>query len=152
ETGATQFDLFLEIFERNQQAILRLQYCTDLFKRSTARRLLGQLRTLLEAAVNSPDTPISRLPLLTTPERREILVGWNQTSSAYPEAPAYQLIEAQAKERPDATAAVHGTRTWTYAELSHRSDSIARALTARGLQRGGLVGICVERSLEMLAM
>ncbi len=151
ETGASQFDLVMEIADRPAEMIVRLAYCTDLFEPATARRMLGHFETLLRAAVEDPDVPLSRLPLLTDAERQTLLVDWNATAAEYPESSADQLFEAHAAKTPHAIAATQETRQWTYTELSRQSDRIARHLRKLGVWPVALVAIYVERSLEMLA-
>lgn len=151
ETGATQFDLVVEIVERPEEMILRLAYRTDLFEASTARRMLGHFQTLLRAAVETPDEKISRLPLLTGPEHQQLLTGWNQTACDYPRGSAYEWFERQAAKTPDAIAVAQDSREWTYAELKRGADRVASRLQKLGANPGALVAICVERSLEMIA-
>jgi amino acid adenylation domain-containing protein len=151
ETGATQFDLVVEVVERPDQTVLRLAYRTDLFQGATARRMLGNFQTLLRAAVQNPDETISRLPLLTGPERQELLDGWNQTARDYPDLCTHQWFERQAANTPGAIAAAQGDRQWTYAELSAKSNGVASHLKKLGVKSGALVAVCVERSLESIA-
>src|SRR5579862_1359908 len=151
ETGATQFDLVLEIVERPEQMILRLAYRTDLFHAATARRMLDHFQTLLGAAVQSPEEAIARLPLLTQPERQKLLVDWNSTKREYPALCTHKWFEAQAAKTPGAIAAIHDSREATYAQLNRKSNQIANHLKTLGVKPGALVAVCVERSLEMLA-
>jgi amino acid adenylation domain-containing protein len=151
ETAATQFDLVVEMIERSEGIVIRLAYCTDLFEAATAQRLLGHLQTLLRAVATNPDAAISRLPLLTEPEKQQLLVDWNQTRVSHPASTTLDLFEAQAARTPNAVAAVDEARRWTYAELNRHAGLIAAQLQARGAGKGTLVAVGAGRSAEMLA-
>jgi amino acid adenylation domain-containing protein len=151
DPGTAQFDLFLELTETSGGLTAALTYNSDQFDRSSARRILGHYKTLLEAATADPATAIDRLPLLTSEERRQALVEWNQTAAAYPAVSALKLFEEHAARTPSAVAAMHGALKWSYAELDRRATGVARRLRAVGVSRGARVALCVDRSLEMVA-
>ena len=101
--------------------------------------------------VASPDKRISELPMGTDEERHEQLVKWNATEADYPrDKCVHHLIRAQAEKTPDAVAAVFKDEQLTYGELERRSNQLARYLRARNVGPGVLVGIRLERSLDML--
>jgi len=135
-----------------------LEYNADLFEAATIERLLTHFRNLIEAIVAAPDKPVSELEMLTAAERRQVLVTWNATDRIFPEASwcLPELFEAQAARTPDAVAAVEpasaagARRHLTYAELNARSNQLAHYLRALGAGPETLVGLAVERSLEML--
>ena len=112
--------------------------------------MAGHFRTLLEAAVAEPDRRISDLPLLTEEERRQVLVEWNATERSYPETTIHRLIEAQVRRTPDAVALTFEGRTMGYGELNRRSNQLARHLRGLGVGPDTLVGLCIERSFEMV--
>jgi amino acid adenylation domain-containing protein len=151
DPGTAQFDLFLELTETGDGLAAALTYNSDQFDRSSARRILGHYRTLLEAAAADPGAAIGRLPLLTEEERRQALVEWNQTGAGYPTVSALKLFEEQVARTPSAAAAIHGGRKWSYAELNRRAGGVAQRLQGIGGLRGRTVAICVDRSLEMIA-
>jgi len=106
--------------------------------------------TLLSAAVADPDQRVSDLPLLTEAERHRVLVDWNSTAAAYPETTIHRLIEEQVRRTPDAVALVFEGRTISYAGLNRRANQLARHLRDLGVGPDTLVGLCVERSFEMV--
>ena len=133
----------------NQYGIL--QYASDLFDRSTIERWSGHFLRLLEGIVAEPETRISRLPLLSEAERRQILVEWNATGAPYPQDKCvHELFEAQAAKTPDAVAVVFGEEEVSYGELNTRANRLAHRLRKLGIGPEVLVGLFVERSVEMV--
>ena len=149
--GHAKFDLHLELDERPEGHLDgRLIYNTDLFAPETAKRVARHWGTLLEAIASAPSAPVCGLPLLGQDERNRQLVEWNATSAEYPrDACVHEFIGAQVKRTPDAVAAVFGDEQLTYRELDRRANRVAQLLSSANAG-GGLVAICVERSLEML--
>ncbi|MEW5927751.1 MAG: condensation domain-containing protein, partial [Gemmatimonadota bacterium] len=146
-----KFDLSLMLQEEGGAVSGYLEYAADLFDRSTAERMLEHLRVLLHAAADDPALPLSRVPLLPPAERRRLLEDWNRTGRAYPPAAAHELFAAQARRTPDAVAVQCGAERLTYAELHRRAGRLAGALRHRGVGPESRVGICMERSAEMVA-
>jgi len=151
-SGTTsKFDLTLSITEVADGLRASFEYSTDLFEAATITRLLAHFRNLLAAIVSDPDRRLSDLPLLTEAERAQLLVEWNQTQAEYPrEACIQQLFEAQVEQTPEAVAVVFEGQQLTYRELNRRANQLAHYLRKQGVGPEVLVGICVERSLEML--
>ena len=111
----------------------------------------GHFRTLLEGIVAAPETPINVLPLLTSAESHQLLVEWNDTAAEYPEGRCiHQLFEAQAARTPEAVAVIFEDRQLSYAELNVRANQLAHYLRSKGVGPDVLVGICLERSLELV--
>ncbi|MEO7417635.1 MAG: condensation domain-containing protein, partial [Thermoanaerobaculia bacterium] len=138
---------------------LVLEYAADLFTATTAARLLGHYATLVAGAAaspTSPELPLSSLPLLSAPERHQLVAEWNDTASGFPLRPVHHLFEEQARARPDAVAVsweagpMRTMRTMSYGELDRRSGEIARRLRRLGVATDARVGLVVERSPEML--
>ena len=164
ETGTSTFDLTLSMAQVEDGMAASVEYSTDLFDRETIERLLEHLETLLRGVVADPKQRLSRLPLATEAELRRILVEWNDTAQEdgrgySPDGArpllAHELFEAQARRAPDATAIVHpagpgAERRLSYGELAARSARLARALAELGVGPEALVGLCFERSPEML--
>ncbi|UXY50549.1 non-ribosomal peptide synthetase [Pseudomonas tohonis] len=151
EVRSAQFDLSLTTFESTEGLTATLVYATDLFEAATIERMAGHWLGLLEAIVTRPDAPIAELPLLSPAERETQLHGWNATATEYPlDTPVHQLIETQVQRTPDAPALAFGAETLSYAELNRRANRLAHALIARGVGPDSLVGIAVERSIEMV--
>jgi len=130
---------------------LQCQYNTNLFDGETVADRLENYEALLRDFVANPETPIRDLGVLSREQKQRQIVDWNQSDLDYPQdSTVYREFEAQAKQTPDATAVVYGDRQLTFRELSSRSNQFARYLQEKGVQRGDLIGICVERSEEML--
>lgn len=150
-TGASMFDLTLSLEEHGEGLRGHLVYNSDIFEPATARRLLDHYRLLLEAIAEDPARPVGDLPLMSPERRRQILVDWNATQRPYPQATVAELFQAQAARTPEACAAVQGSRRWSYAELNQRANAWAVRLRELGVGPDVPVGLCLERSLEMLA-
>lgn len=143
----TRFDI--EVYARDENSGLSIEFlgASDLFDRSTLRRMLAHLRILLEAVVSEPDRPISALSLLMPAEREKILVDWNRTARPYPrDACVHELFELQAKRAPDSIAVEYRDGTLSYAELNARANRLARHLRSMGVGPDVLVGLSMERS------
>ena len=128
-----------------------MEYATDLFDRETIERLAGNFKTLLEGVAADAERPISELPLLSEAERRQLLEEWNATEAEYPrEKCLHELFEEQVERTPDAAAVAFEEQSLTYRELDRRANRLARRLQTLGVGPEARVGICVERSLEMV--
>ncbi len=149
-SGTSKFDLTLFMTEEGQQLGGALEYNTDLFDTTTIERMIGHFETLLAAIAIDPALPVSKLPLLTGAERRQLLVEWNATAAPYPhELCVHQLFEAQAERTPHADAVVFGAQRLSYRELNGRANQLAHHLRTLGIGPELLVGVCIERSLEL---
>ncbi|MCC6858504.1 MAG: amino acid adenylation domain-containing protein [Bryobacterales bacterium] len=150
--GTAKFDLTLFITEGDSELGGAFEYNTDLFDAATVRRMTGHFRRLLEAAAAAPGQKISALPLLPEAERERLLREWNATA-VEPGGPccAHQMFEAQAARRPDAAAARCGAEEISFAELNRRANRLARYLRSLGAARETLVGVRMDRSLDLLA-
>ncbi len=151
EYKTTRFDLEWHIWEHSQGLEVMVAYATDLFAPETVERMVGHFQTLLEGIVTNPIGQISQLPLLTEPERQQLLLEWNDTTVDYPiDKCIHQLFEEQAQRTPDAVAVVYENQQLTYDELNCRANQLAHYLRSLGVGPEVLVGICVQRSLEMV--
>ena len=112
--------------------------------------MVGHWQTLLAAASADPEQRIANLPLLTEAEQREILVEWNDTERNYPSACVHELIQDQVLRTPDAVAVVFGDDQLTYRQLNSRANQLAHHLRRLGVGPEVLVGICMERSMQMI--
>jgi amino acid adenylation domain-containing protein len=150
ETGAAQFDLSLTI-ETEIARKAYLTFNTDLFERQTVERMLGQYKVLLHSALTNPKANISDLSMLTAPERIQLLQDWNRTEKDYPKFECFpQLFEGQVERTPDAVAVSMGREAVCYRDLNARANQLARYLQTFDVRAGVAVGICLERSLEMV--
>ncbi|MFP2933745.1 non-ribosomal peptide synthetase, partial [Pyxidicoccus sp. 3LG] len=152
DTGASMFDLTLFLFEGREGGLdASFEYATDLFTASTVERVAGHLRTLLRAAVTTPERSIAELPLLSAAEREQLLVTWNDTRSPEaPEANIPALVEAQTRRTPDALALIAGQERWTYSQLEARVLRLANHLRSLGVGTESRVGVCLGRSAELV--
>ncbi len=151
EQRVAQFDLTLVLAETAEGLRGYLQYNRDLFEAATICRMLEHLRTLLENIATQPEQRLSRLPLLTEAERCQLLASWNNTRTDYArDACVHELFEFQAARTPNAIAVMFEDERLTYHELNAWANQVAHHLRALGVEPGTLVGICMERSLEML--
>ena len=151
EEGVSRFDLMLNLSETGDCIEGGMEYNTDLFDRSTIAGLLCHYERLLELVVGSPEERISRYEFLSEEERRLQLLDWNGTAHAYPEGSCiHELFEGRVEEHPDAIALVYEDGQLSYGELNRRSNRLAHYLIERGVVADTLVGLCVERSLEMV--
>ncbi len=146
-----QFDLTLAMIETGGSLFGVLKYNPDLFEAATIARMTGHFQTLLEGVVTNPDQPISRLPLLRAADRHQLLVEWNDTQVDYPkDARIHRLFEAQVERTPEAIAVVFEDQQLSYRDLNRRANQLAHHLIGRGVGPDILVGIFVERSLDMI--
>jgi amino acid adenylation domain-containing protein/non-ribosomal peptide synthase protein (TIGR01720 family) len=151
ETSTAKFDLALDIWEYADVLWGHLEYSTDLFAEPTIERLAGHFWALLEAITSDPDRRLSELPFLTDDECHQMLVDWNQTNVYDPRGVSLeQLFEAQVQRAPGAIALTFRQEQLTYSELNRRANQLAHYLRSMGVGPESLVGICVERSLEMV--
>jgi len=146
------FDLTLFAYDEQQEFKLIFEYNTDIFEAATIERILEHYVNLFEGIVAEPETQIAELPLLGEAEREQLLVGWNETSWEYPKDKSLQeLFERQVERTPEATAIIFGEEELSYRELNVKANQVAHYLKKRGVAKEVLVGICLERSLEMVA-
>ncbi len=151
ETGTAKFDLNFEMSEKAEGLKVQINYNTDLFDESTILRIAEHYRIILESIVHSPDQLLSEIKFLTEQEYTRLRVEWNSTLTNYPhDQSIHDLFEMQVEKSPDAVAVVFEEQQLTYRELNRKANGLARYLRTQGIGPEMLVGICVERSLEML--
>ncbi|HKQ72778.1 MAG TPA: amino acid adenylation domain-containing protein [Blastocatellia bacterium] len=149
--GATaKFDLTLSLEEMAGEIRGSLEYATELYDRSRMERLLEHLKRILEGMTADPEGRVMGFPLLTEAERAQV-VAWNRTEMEYPgEKCVHQLFEEQAERTPEAVAVIYEDRRLSYGELNRRANRLAHHLRAMGVAPESLVGLCIERSVEMV--
>ncbi|MBN3876527.1 amino acid adenylation domain-containing protein [Nostoc sp.] len=151
ESATAKFDLFLSIQNTGNGLVGVWEYNTDLFDASTIERMTGHFITLLSGIVANPEERISQLPLLSQTEQQQLLVEWNNTQVDYPrDKSIHQLFEEQVERTPNAVAVEFENQQLTYDQLNCRANQLAHYLKSLGVSADVLVGICVERSLEMV--
>ncbi|NEO86257.1 MAG: amino acid adenylation domain-containing protein [Spirulina sp. SIO3F2] len=144
------FEMVINATELNGVVTLACQYSTALFDATTIRQRLAEFQALLEGMVANPEQPLHALPLLPASERAQ-LAQWNQTSMEIPpDRCIHHLVEDQAARTPEAIAVRFGNDQLTYQVLNQKANQLAGYLQAQGVQTEQLVGLCCDRSLEML--
>ncbi|MCA9715211.1 MAG: amino acid adenylation domain-containing protein [Myxococcales bacterium] len=149
-----KLDVALWISELEDTLEIAAEYNSDLFDRSTIERLCARFERLLRGVARDQGRRVSDYELLEDDERRRLLTGWNQTDAPPVERRVHQRVAEQAARAPEAVALVDlcaGGRAVTYGELDARAEQIASLLRARDVQPGALIGVCVERSAELVA-
>ena len=146
-----KYDLTLFLTETATGLNCWLEYNTDLFQAATIERMAAQFETLLKAIVANPDQRLAELPLLTAPERSQLLIEWNDTAADFRRDECiHTLFEEQVERNSDKVALISETTQLTFGELNQRANQLAHYLKRRGVGPEVLVGICVERSAEMV--
>jgi amino acid adenylation domain-containing protein len=150
-TVAAQCDLTLVMAEMSGGMMCSVEYSTDLFEAATIGRMIEQFKVLMEGIVADSEQCIAALPLLTPSERRQLLDEWNLTEANYPrEKSLTDLFEEQAQRTPNVVAVSSEEGRLTYAQLNAQANQIARYLCRLGVGPEAPVGMCMERSLEMV--
>jgi non-ribosomal peptide synthetase component F len=151
QKGTSIFDVTLSVAEGPDGLSGTLEYNTDLFDAATICRMVEHFRTLLEGVVADPELPITALPLLTPSDSQDLLTNWNDSAANYPQSQCVQeAFEHQVGRTPEAIAVVSGDERLSYQELNWRANQLAHHLQALHVGADTLVGVSVERSLEML--
>ena len=149
--GVEKFDLSVFMGDTGDGLEVGLSYSKDLFDQATVERMAGHFQAVLAGVVADPGVRLSGLELLGEAERRQLLHDWNDTGSEYSLGRGvHELVEEQARIRPAAVAVVCGEVSLTYQELNARANQMAHHLRDRGVTVGTLVGVCAERSLELI--
>lgn len=148
--GTSKYDLVLDMIEEKEGLQGRLYYSTNLFDATTVGRMMGHFETLLQGILAHPDQRISTLPLLTEAELKQ-LSEWNDTQIDFgSDVCLHSLFEQQVERDPDAVAVRFEDQQLTYGELNGRANQLAHHLQALDVGPDVLVGLCVERSIEMM--
>jgi amino acid adenylation domain-containing protein len=151
ENPTAKFDLSLAMAEKATQLVGVWEYNTDLFEATTISRMETHFKTLLVGIVANPELHISELALLNKAERHQLLAEWNHTQADYPQDKCIQqLFENRVEQAPDACAVVFEDKPMSYRELNAKANQVAHYLRSLEIGPEVLVGICVERSLEMV--
>ena len=153
-TAGANFDLTLSMQEKDSELGTELigafEYNANLFNADTIARMVESFHTLIEAVVANPQERIRTLPLLTASQEHQLLVEWNNTVTDYPQKSIHQLFEEQVEKTPDAVALVFEDQQLTYKQLNSQANKLAHYLQFLGVEPEILVGVYLERSLEMI--
>ncbi|HEV7370001.1 non-ribosomal peptide synthetase, partial [Arenibaculum sp.] len=148
---ASKFDLALMLVERGGRIVGGIEYASALFDAATVRRFARHLRRVLAGLIADPRRPVGEIDLLGEAERRQLLHGWNATRREPPPASGFlRRFEAQAARGAQETALVFMGEGWTYGELNRAANQLAHFLIGRGVGPDDRVGLCMERSPEMV--
>ncbi|HET9587877.1 MAG TPA: AMP-binding protein, partial [Anaerolineales bacterium] len=146
-----QFDLTMMMAETEPGLAAALQFNTDLFGAATIERMLEHFHSLLQEIAADPHKAVAAYSLLSETERRQLLIDWNQTQIGYPRGLCiHDLIREQIERTPDAVAVQFEEESLTYRELDRRAEQVAKVLGSHGVKPGTLVGLFVNRSIELL--
>ena len=146
-----RFKLHLEVTRRDSGVELGFYYDGSRLGRAGVERIARYYQNLLSAAAADQEIPVARLPLLADNERRELLIGWNQTAADYPGTYClHQLFDEQAARTPQRLAVRCGEQALSYRELNERANQLAHYLRQQGVGPDRLVGLCVDRSVETM--
>jgi amino acid adenylation domain-containing protein/non-ribosomal peptide synthase protein (TIGR01720 family) len=146
-----KFDLTFNLGKHDGGLVGAVRHSTDLFDTATVDRLITHYERLLTAALAAPELPAAELPLLTAAERHQLLAEWGGTAVEPREAPAlHRRFEAQARNAPEAVALTFGDAAVSYGELNRRANQLARWLRRQGIGAESRVGLCLERSPDLV--
>ncbi|EPY10990.1 amino acid adenylation domain-containing protein [Paenibacillus alvei A6-6i-x] len=149
--SVSKFDLTLGVQEAEEGMRISFEYSTDLFDASTIERMAAHFERWLHEVVEHPERAIGQMQLISEAETKQQLEIWNRTETAYPRDQVIQeLFEEQVAARPEAVAVVDGDRRLTYGELNARANQLAHCLRKKGVKPETLVGICMERSADLI--
>lgn len=149
---SAQFDLHMTMVTNDAGLAVYFQYDADIFDAASIERMAGHYQNLLTGIIENQNTRIGELPILTQNELHQLLVVWNDTAADYPyDQSIHQLFEAQVERTPHNIALVFEGRELTYEQLNKQANRLAHHLRNQGVGPDVLVGICVERSLDMIA-
>jgi amino acid adenylation domain-containing protein len=153
-TAGANFDLTLSMQEKDSELGTELigafEYNANLFNADTIARMVESFHTLVEAVVADPQERIRTLPLLTASQKHQLLVEWHHPQTNYPQKSIHQLFEEQVEKTPDAVALVFENQQLTYQQLNSQANKLAHYLQFLGVKPEMLVGVYLERSLEMI--
>ena len=145
-----RYEVKLQCQRREQQLELEWHYDAGRLSSSEVERLAQQYATLVANACAHPETPIAELEVVSEQEREQLVMEWNRTETKYAEASVPELFEAQVERSPAAIAVVYEGATLSYAELDQRANQVAHYLQGQGIGAESIVGILLERSLELV--
>ena len=151
DPGTVRFDIEFHIWEIEGKLKCNFIYSIDLFKSDTIKHMIRNFLTLVNSIVKDPNRKIANLPILEKEELEQILVTWNDTGLEYnSDKCVHQLFESMVEISPDAEAVVFENESIAYRELNTRANHLAYYLIEHGIQSGKPVGVCIERSVEMI--
>ncbi|WP_406122405.1 amino acid adenylation domain-containing protein [Streptomyces canus] len=149
--GRTGYPLTVVVTPEADRLSLIFSYDRSVVDRATVERMAGHFGMVLTSMAHDPDVRLGELEMLTEAERRQVVEEWNDTATGpADDGTLHGLVQAQAQERPTAAAVVFGTERLSYGELNERANRLARVLRGRGVGPDVLVGVCLERGVDMV--
>ncbi|MDD4494335.1 MAG: amino acid adenylation domain-containing protein [Eubacteriales bacterium] len=149
--NTSKFDITLEVTQHNDKLICSFEYCTDLFRRTTITRMTRHYVNLLKDIVNSPESVLSDLRMLSGKEVNRLLYDFNDTDAEYPkDKTIHVMFEEQVLRTPDKTALVFENVSMSYKELNGRANSLAKLLRNKGVKPDQIIGLLARQSIEMV--
>lgn len=148
--GGAIHDMTWFVRQADDQVMGAIEYRSDIYAEKTVERLLARLEAILRHAVDNPQTPVSRIPLLTEAERTNLIADFVPAPVETDPTPYPQQVARIAAERPDAVAVRQAGAGLSYGDLNRRASQLARLLNARGLGRGAVVGLCIDRTPHLV--
>lgn len=146
-----KFDIVLEVGEHDETIEFIFEYCTKLFKIEKIRQLSSHFLNILRGITKNPQLKLTDIEMLTEEEKQQILVDFNATETQYhDQRTIHELFSAQAEKSPHQTAVVFDNRHLSYKELNSKANQLARMLRGKGVKSDKIVGVMMERSLEMV--
>jgi amino acid adenylation domain-containing protein len=145
-----QLDIFFTFFERSGEIHGYIEYNTDLFEPDTITRLADHYKTFLKKITLDSSTAIASIPILSESEYQQNLMEWNNTQKSLPEPFFHKLFEKQVEKTPDSVAVVYKEKSLTYREINERANQLANHLLKLGAKPELLIGVFIERSMEMM--
>ncbi len=151
ERKVSKFDITLNAAEKGDRLEFYLEYCTEIYSRTTIERLAGHFVNLLKQAAGNVDIKLSNMEMLSSEEKEQIICGFNRTSADYDsDKTIHQLFEEQVDKHPEKAALVFGDKKMTYRELDKESNKLARILRKKGVKADSIVGLVLHRSFDLL--
>jgi len=149
-SNSSKFDITFFITETPVDINIHIDYNADIFKSDTIKMMTVHLKELLSSIVKVPDNKISILQILTSAEKNQLLIEFNDTLFPYPDKNVIELFEQQVINNPEAIAIIFEEQRLTYQQLNERANRLARYLLGKGVKDETLVPICIDRSIEMI--
>lgn len=149
-TRYAKYDITLSVFDSTEGQTFEWEYNKDLYVKNSIEQIALHFFKVLDEIIKNASSKIGDIDLLTSTERNTYLFDWNATAKEYTHGCLHELFQIQAKKTPHAIAVRYKDQALTYEELDRKSDLIASFLIKQGVVVESVVGVCIERSLEMV--
>jgi amino acid adenylation domain-containing protein len=151
DLGTSKLDLNIVVEEYdNDEAIIGIEYSTEVFQERTINLILESFTVILEEVARNTSQPLFLIPLISGQQKTKMVTEWNENNRSIGIKTIHQYFEEQAIRTPDATALIYNDEKLSYMELNNKVNQLGRYLRAKGLKPNQVVGICLERSMEMI--